>query len=126
MCNLNNIIESEKYLSEYSQYMDFIFNKIISENKERFNKVVRREDIELGHIQKYEGKGFEGAERWFFHYTIKFSSKKRRLRTTNQIGFNEWMRIKIVNERDKKIDQLLEGLSPIHAEKLKRALKDKK
>ena len=124
MCNLNNIIESEKYLSEYSQYMDFIFNKIISENKERFNKVVRREDIELGHIQKYEGKGFEGAERWFFHYTIKRTLKG--LRTTNQIGFNEWMRIKIVNERDKKIDLLLEGLSPIHAEKLKGALKDKK
>ena len=114
MCNLNNVIENEFDLEEYSKYMDFIFNKIIDENKMQFNKVVRREDIELGHIHKYE-------EVWFFHYKVinrLRSNWGHRLLKTSQIGFEEWTLLTIKENRDKRIDELLRGLDTPEKKKL--------
>jgi hypothetical protein len=119
MCNLNNIIESEKHLEEYSNYMDFIFKHIVSENKDKYKRLIKEEDIELGHIHKYEGKGFEGAERWFFNYKIITRGYGYDLhRTTNQIGFNEWKRLLIKENRDKRIEELLSGLDKPEKEKI--------
>ena len=104
---------TERDLEEYGNYMDFIFKHIVSENKDKYKRLIKEEDIELGHIHKYEGKSFEGAERWFFHYTIK-----NRLRTTNQISFNEWKRLLIKENRDKRIEELLSGLDKPEKKKL--------
>ena len=111
MCNLNNIIESEKHLEEYNNYMNFIFKHIVSENKDKYKRLIKEEDIELGHIR------FEGSERWFFNYKI-INNYGNIMGLTNQIGFNEWRRLLIKENRDKRIEELLEGLDTKEKRKL--------
>ena len=131
--NINTFEDSEIFI--YWDYIDYIKEVLIGGLKDqlKISGIILPEDIHITKIKK-------NSPNWTFHYQIMHHEESQSLTdsksteplfegiyfTSELVSFDEWLRLKQVDDRDRKIDQLLEGLSPIHAEKLKGALKDKK
>ena len=99
---------TEDELENYNTYMDWV-RQIVEDTD------IKENDITLGHIRKLEGG------EWLFEYKLK---KKRRYKTIRLKAFDEWMAFVKQEERDAKIDMILEGLREDHKQILIEGLKN--
>ena len=109
---------TEHDLEEYNNYMNWVRQMIVEENTEIGVKI-KEEHISLGHIEKIDTIGM-GEEIWEFQYKLK---KKRRYKTIRLKAFDEWISFVKQEERDAKIDMILEGLREDHQQMLIEGLK---
>ena len=100
---------TEDELENYNTYMDWVRQMIVEDTD------IKESDITLGHIRKLEGG------EWLFEYKLK---KKRRYKTIRLKAFDEWMAFVKQEERDAKIDMILEGLREDHKQILIEGLKN--
>jgi hypothetical protein len=100
---------TEDELENYNTYMDWVRQMIVGDTDYGEN------DITLGHIRKAPGG------EWVFEYKLR---KKRKTKTIVLIDYEGWQREQKREERDAKIDMLLEGLSKDHKQILIEGLKN--
>jgi DNA-binding MarR family transcriptional regulator len=100
---------TEDELENYNTYMDWVRLRIKYDVENGTTS-----DITLGHIRKLEGG------EWLFEYKLK---KKRRYKTIRLINFDAWTREQKTEERNRRIDELLDGLREDHKEQLIEGIK---
>lgn len=121
---------TENELEDYARYMDYIKRIIIEENID-FNIKIKEENISIGHIDKIAVCRLDDMSSctWGFQYTLKMPLGKnewtKELRYTKQVSYDEWKRMQKVETRNKLIDDILDGLEPVHKIALVRGLKIK-
>ena len=103
---------TEDELENYNTYMDWVRLRIKYDVEE--NDIKNTSDITLGHIKKLEG------EEWLFEYKLK---RKRKTKTIILINFDAWTREQKTEERNRRIDELLDGLREDHKEQLIEGIK---
>ena len=107
-----NLDYTERDLEEYGKYMDFIRQCIIEECLIKFKLNIKEEQIELGHIRK-------DGDRWVFYYDIlKTSGDIERNGMSKQLSYDKWKLLLIKENRDRRINELLEGLDKPEKDKL--------
>lgn len=100
---------TEDELENYNNYMDWVRQMIVEDTD------IKESDITLGHIKK-----LEGSEEWLFEYKLK---RKRKTKTIILINFDAWTREQKGEERNRRIDELLDGLREDHKEQLIEGIK---
>lgn len=91
-------------IENYNTYMDWVRLRIKYDVENGTTS-----DITLGHIILLEGG------EWLFEYKLK---KWRRYKTIRLINFDAWTREQKTEERNRRIDELLDGLREDHKEQL--------
>lgn len=101
---------SEKDLEEYNDYMNYIRECIKDDCLTKFKLKVEDKHIEIGNIKPDKDK-------WMFYYEVKRKTFSRYC-MTKQISFEEWKLLLVKENRDKRINELLEGLDKPEKNKL--------
>ena len=118
----------ENELEDYARYMDYIRKMIIEENAD-YGNIIKETEVSIGNMYTISSQN-KDIDLWGFQYTIKKpltpSSKNewtKELKYTSQVAYEEWKRMQMVETRNKKIDDILNGLEPKHKDTLIEGLK---
>ena len=106
---------TEDELENYNTYMDWVRQMIVGDTD------YGESDITLGHIRKAPGG------EWVFEYKLRKSIFEKfglKTKTIILIDYEGWQREQKREERDAKIDMLLEGLREDHKQILIEGLKN--
>jgi hypothetical protein len=97
----------EKEIEDYNDYLEHIRVLISEESTQKFKKTIAPDKINIKDISKTRALDdyFDtDATKWVFYYS--FSKNGKTSGMTKQISFNEWKRLKLVNDRDAKLKQI--------------------
>lgn len=113
---------TEDELENYNTYMDWVRLRIKYDVENGTTS-----DITLGHIKK-----LEGSEEWLFEYDLLLHQypwldlelkRKRKTGTIILLNYDAWTRGQKAEERNRRIDELLDGLREDHKEQLIEGIK---
>jgi hypothetical protein len=98
----------ETEIEEYNDYLENIRLLISKESSTKFEKIIEPDKINIKDISKTRALDdyFDTDKaRWVFYY--EFSIEKTKTSgMSKQISFNEWKRLKLVDDRDEKLKQI--------------------
>ena len=106
----------ETEIEDYNDYLENIRLLISKESSTKFEKIIEPDKINIKDISKTRALDdyFDTDKtRWVFYYefstVLKIKDVLKKTKTSGmskQISFNEWKRLKLVDDRDEKLKQI--------------------
>ena len=99
----------ETELDIYDNYLKHIRLLISKESTQKFKKTIEPDKINIKDISKTRALDdyFDtDITKWVFYYDFTVEKSNKTSGMSKQISFNEWKRLKLVNDRNEKLKQI--------------------